>query len=182
MHQPRPNMINLLLRFYRDRFLSRWTVLLFDIVATLIALIASIALRFNFSVDQAQRVLSLPSFIGVLGLYALGYIAIGSHKGILRHTSLDDVKKVLKSTGWGFGLAIIVTLSLSFAGAGRLFPVSILTFHFALTTLGLIGLRLVAKSIYIAGTHQKTNFQNVLIFGSGDSGIMTKNALQQEQR
>lgn len=182
MHQPRPNMINLLLRFYRDRFLSRWTVLLFDIVATLLALIASIALRFNFSVDQAQRVLSLPSFIGVLGLYALGYIAIGSHKGILRHTSLDDVKKVLKSTGWGFGLAIIVTLSLSFAGAGRLFPVSILTFHFALTTLGLIGLRLVAKSIYIAGTHQKTNFQNVLIFGSGDSGIMTKNALQQEQK
>ncbi|MDA8564731.1 polysaccharide biosynthesis protein [Schleiferiaceae bacterium] len=175
-------MINLLLRFYRDRFLSRWTVLLFDIITTLLALIASIAFRFNFSVDQAQRVLSLPSFIGVLGLYALGYIAIGSHEGILRHTSLDDVKKVLKSTGRGFGLAIIVTLSLSFAGAGRLFPVSILTFHFALTTLGLIGLRLVAKSIYIAGTHQKTNFQNVLIFGSGDSGIMTKNALQQEQK
>ncbi|MDA7805500.1 polysaccharide biosynthesis protein [Schleiferiaceae bacterium] len=175
-------MINQLLRFYRDRLLSRWIVLLFDVVATLLALIASIALRFNFSVDQAQRVLSLPSFIGVLGLYALGYIAIGSHKGILRHTSLDDVKKVLKSTGWGFGLSIMVTLSLSFAGAGRLFPVSILTFHYALTTLGLIGLRLVAKSIYIAGTHQKTNFQNVLIFGSGDSGIMTKNALQQEQK
>ena len=141
-----------------------------------------IALRFNFSVDQAQRVLNLPSFIGVLALYTFGYIAIGSHKGILRHTSLDDVKKVLKSTGWGFGLAMIVTLNLSFAGAGRLFPVSILTFHFTLTTLGLIGLRLVAKSIYIAGTHQKSNFQNVLILGSGDSGIMTKNALQQEQK
>jgi len=175
-------MINLVLRFYRDRFLSRWTVLLFDVITTLLALIASIALRFNFSVDQAQRVLNLPSFIGVLALYTFGFIAVGSHKGILRHTSLDDVKKVLKSTGWGFSLAIIVTLSLSFAGAGRLFPVSILTFHFALTTLGLIGLRLVAKSIYIAGTHQKTNFQNVLIFGSGDSGIMTKNALQQEQK
>jgi len=175
-------MINLVLRFYRDRFLSRWTVLLFDVITTLLALIASIALRFNFSVDQAQRVLNLPSFIGVLALYTFGFIAVGSHKGILRHTSLDDVKKVLKSTGWGFSLAIIVTLSLSFAGAGRLFPVSILTFHFALTTLGLIGLRLVAKSIYITGTHQKTNFQNVLIFGSGDSGIMTKNALQQEQK
>jgi len=182
MCQPRPNMFNLLLRFYRDRLLSRWTVLLFDVITTLLGLIASIALRFNLSVDQAQRVLNLPSFIGVLALYTLGYITVGSHKGILRHTSLDDVKKVLKSTGWGFGLAMIVTLSLSFAGTSRLFPVSILTFHFALTTLGLIGLRLVAKSIYIAGTHQKTNFQNVLIFGSGDSGIMTKNALQQEQK
>ena len=182
MHQPKPIMINLLLRFYRDRFLSRWTVLLFDVITTLLALIASIALRFNFSVDQAQRVLNLPSFIGVLALFTFGYIAVGSHKGILRHTSLDDVKKVLKSTGLGFGLAMIVTLSLSFAGAGRLFPISILTFHFALTTLGLIGLRLIAKSIYITGTHQKANFQNVLIFGSGDGGIMTKNALQQEQK
>jgi FlaA1/EpsC-like NDP-sugar epimerase len=175
-------MINLLLRFYRDRFLSRWTVLLFDVITTLLALIASIAFRFNFSVDQAQRVLNLPSFIGVLAIYTFGYIAIGSHKGILRHTSLDDVKKVLKSTGWGFGLAVIGNLSLSFAGTGRLFPVSIITFHFALTTLGLIGLRLVAISIYIAGTHQKSNLKNVLIFGSGDSGIITKNALQQDQK
>ena len=182
MDQPLPKMINLLLRFYRDRFLSRWTVLLFDVIATLSALIASIALRFNFSIDQSQRVLNLPSFVGVMAFYTFGFIAIGSHKGILRHTSLDDVKKVLKATFIGFILAFIVSLNLSLAGAGRLFPISILSFHFTLTTIALIGLRLVAKSIYIAGTHQKTEFQNVLIFGSGDSGIMTKNALQQEQK
>ena len=175
-------MFTLLLRFYRDRFLSRWTVLFFDVTATLIALIASIAFRFNFSVDQAQRVLNLPSFIGVLTLYTSGYIAIGSHKGILRHTSLDDVKKVLKGTLWGFTLALVVTANLYYSGVGRLFPISILSFHFTLTTLALIGLRLVAKSIYIAGTHQKTDYQNVLVIGCGDSGIMTKNALHQEQK
>ena len=175
-------MFTLLLRFYRDRFLSRWTVLFFDVTATLAALIVSIAFRFNFSVDQAQRVLNLPSFIGVLALYSFSYAAVGSHKGILRHTSLDDVKKVLKATAGGLLLTLIVTANLHFAGIGRLFPVSILSFHFALTTLALIGLRLVAKSIYIAGTHQKSDYDNVLIFGCGDSGIMTKNALQQEQR
>lgn len=115
-------------------------------------------------------------------MYSVAYIFVGSHKGILRHTSLDDVKKVLKSTTWGFALAMIVTVNLHYAGVGRLFPISILSFHFALTTLALIGLRLVAKSIYIAGTHQKTDYENVLIFGCGDSGIMTKNALQQEQK
>ena len=177
MDQPIPKMITLLLRFYSDRFLSRWTVLFFDVTATLLALVVSIAFRFNFSVDQAQRVLNLPSFIAVLLLYSLAYIFVGSHKGILRHTSLDDVKKVLKSTIWGFAQAMIVTAILYYAGLGRLFPISILSFHFALSTLALIGLRLVAKSIYIAGTHQKTDYENVLIFGCGDSGIMTKNAL-----
>ena len=175
-------MITLLLRLYRDKFLSRWTVLFFDLTATLLALIASIALRFNFSVDQAQRVLNIYSFIAVLALYSIAYLFIGSYKGILRHTSLEDVTKVLKSTSLGFTVGLSVTVFLQIIGLGRLFPISILSFHFALSTLALIGLRLVAKSIYIAGTHQKTDYENVLIFGSGDSGIMTKNALQQEQK
>ena len=175
-------MFTLLLRFYRDKFLSRWTVLFFDLTATLLTLVASIAIRFNLSLDHAQRVLNLPSFLAVLGLYSIGYIFTGSHKGILRHTSLDDVKKVLNATIMGFALALLVTAGLYFAGLGRLFPISILSFHFTLSTLALIGLRLVAKSIYIAGTHQKSDHDNVLIFGCGDSGIMTKNALQQEQK
>ena len=175
-------MITLLLRLYRDRFISRWTVLFFDVTATLLALVVSIAIRFNFSVDQAQRILNLSSFVTVLTIYSVAYLFIGSHKGILRHTSLEDVKKVLKSTAFGLTVVLSVTFLLQLIGFGRLFPVSILTFHFTLSTLALIGLRLVAKSIYIAGTHQKTDYENVLIFGCGDSGIMTKNALQQEQK
>ena len=175
-------MLKLLLRFYRDRFLSRWTVLLFDIVTTLLALIVSIAIRFNFSVDESQRVLNLPSFITLLAIYGTSYLFVGSHKGILRHTSLDDVKRVLQSTGIGFGMSFLIVAAQYFVGIDRFFPISIISFHFTLSTLGLIGLRLVAKSIYIAGTNQKTDLQNVLIFGCGDSGIMTKNALQQEQK
>jgi FlaA1/EpsC-like NDP-sugar epimerase len=152
-------MITLLLRFYRDRFLSRWTVLFFDVTATLVVLVASIAFKFNFSVDQSQRVLILPSFVAILLLYSLAYIFVGSHKCILRHTSLDDVKKVLKSTTLGLALAMIVTLNLHYASVGRLFPISILSFHFALSTLALIRLRLVAKRIYTAGTYQKSEFE-----------------------
>lgn len=175
-------MLKLLLRFYRDRFLSRWTVLLFDIVTTLLALIVSIAIRFNFSVDEAQRVLNLTSFVTLLAIYGTSYLFVGSHKGILRHTSLDDVKRVLQSTGIGFGMSFLIVAAQYVGGLDRFFPISIISFHFTLSTLGLIGLRLVAKSIYIAGTNQKTDLQNVLIFGCGDSGIMTKNALQQEQK
>jgi FlaA1/EpsC-like NDP-sugar epimerase len=174
-------MFTRLLRLYRDRFLSRWTVLFFDLTATLIALIASIAIRFNFSVDSAQRVLNIYSFTGVLVLYCFGYILIGGYKGILRHTSLDDVKNVLKASTSGFLLSMGITAFLVMVGLGRLFPISILSFHYALTTLALIGIRLVAKSIYLAGTQTQSDSVNLLIFGCGDSGIMTKNMLQQEQ-
>ena len=174
-------MINLLLKFYRDRFLSRWTVLFFDVAATFLALIASIAIRFNFSVDDAQRVLNIYSFTSVLALFTIAYLIIGSYRGILRHTSLDDVKNVIKASSLGFIIATVISVSLFLTDTGRLFPVSILVLPYTLTTIALIGLRLVAKSIYLAGTQTKEDSINLLIFGSGDSGIMTKNAFQQEQ-
>lgn len=175
-------MIRILLEFYKERFLSRWTVLFFDASTTLFALIGAIAVRFNFNVDDAQRVLNVNSFMWVLGIYLVSFWIIGSHRGILRHTSLDDVKNVFKATLLGYLLSLVVTSGLIFTSSGRLFPVSILTFHFTFTLFALIGLRLIVKSVYLAGTQQRKDNTNVLIFGSGDSGIMTKNALQQEQK
>lgn len=175
-------MLSVLLKFYRDRFLSRWTVLFFDVSATFLALIVAIAFRFNFSVDDAQRVLNVYSFSGVMALYTAGYLLFGSHKGILRHTSIDDVKNVLKSSAFAFLSVTVISVSAGFVFGFRLFPVSILGFHFALTFIALIGLRLAAKSIYIAGTHHSTDQVRILIFGAGDSGIMTKNAFLQERK
>ena len=174
-------MFTLLLRFYRNRFLSLWTVLFFDLTAVAIALIISIAIRFDFSVDAAQYVLNIYSFIIVLALYCIGFILIGSHRGILRHSSLEDVKNILKASTAGLILSLGLTTFLIIAGLGRLFPISILSFHYALTTLALIGLRLVAKRIYLLGTRTKSGNVNLLIFGCGNSGIMTKNAFQQDQ-
>ena len=174
-------MITLLLKFYQNRFLSRWTVLFFDLAATFLAIIAAIAIRFNFNVDEAQRVLNVSGFAGILVIYLLSFLVVGSHKGILRHTSLDDVKNVFKASLLGGLFSLVVSLFADVVLGMRLFPVSIIAFQFTLTFIALVGLRLAAKSIYIAGTKQQNNQIRVLIFGCGDSGIMTKNALQQEQ-
>ena len=174
-------MFKFLLKFYQNRFLSRWTVLFFDVAATFLAIIVAIAFRFNFSVDEAQRVLNVYSFSGILLIYLASFLIVGSHKGILRHTSLDDVKNVFKASLAGGLFSLVFSLAGDLFMGMRLFPVSIISFHFALTFIGLVGLRLAAKSVYIAGTQQQEGQINVLIFGCGDSGIMTKNALQQEQ-
>ena len=129
-YQTKPFMLNLLLKIYKDRFISRWSVLFIDSIATLIALIAAILIRFNFSIDSAQRVLNVTSFIGVSTIYTLVYIFIGSHRGILRHTSLDDVKRVIKSTVFGFIATIIISICGDILIGTRLFPLSILIFHF----------------------------------------------------
>lgn len=175
-------MLKLLLRIYQDRFLSRWTVFAIDLVTVFFALLASIGLRFNFSSELAERVLHPTSFLLTTSFYALGIVIVGSHKGILRHTSLEDVRNVFKSATLGLGLTSIISFLMVLGLDTKIFPLSIIGFHYAITLVGLVGIRLAAKSIYVAGTHQKSVFENILIFGAGDSGIMTKNALQQEQK
>ena len=175
-------MFKALVKFYQDRFLSRWTVLFIDAAATLLALIVSIGIRFNFNLDEAQRALDRFSFISVLAIYVTAYFVFGSYKGILRHTSLDDVKNVFKSSLFGGSVTLILSILSQYLLGNRFYPVSILVLHYALTFIALLGLRLAAKSVYLAGTQTKNESLNIIIFGCGDSGIMTKIALQQEQK
>ena len=146
----------------------------------LFTIISAIAFRFSFEFDEAQRVVNFYSFLGVLSIYLGSYLFVGSHKGILRHTSVDDVIKVFKATILGVLGSVVFSLGSSFLFDFRLFPVSILAFHFSITFIALVGIRLAAKSVYIAGTHKHDDQWDY--FGCGDSGIMTKNALQQEQK
>ena len=175
-------MFRILLTFYQNRFLSRWTVLLFDLSASFLAICVAIAFRFSFQFEEAQRVLHLHSFIGILLVYLCAFLIVGSHKGILRHTSVADVKNVFKASLYGgIGSMFFSIVGLSIFEI-RLFPLSIIAFHFSITFLALVGIRLAAKSVYIAGTQNHEKRERVIVFGCGDSGIMTKNALQQEQK
>ena len=158
-------MFSILLKFYQNRFLSRWSVLFFDLFATFFTIISAIAFRFSFQLDEAQRVVNFYSFLGVLSIYLGSYLFVGSHKGILRHTSIDDVKKVFKATILGVLGSVVFSLGSSFLFDFRLFPVSILAFHFSITFIALVGIRLAAKSVYIAGTHKHDDQIRTIIFG-----------------
>lgn len=173
-------MFKMFLKYYQDRFLSRWTVFFFDLSATFFSLIVAL-FSLNFRDFRVQSEHDLISLATVILVYGFAYLLIGSYKGILRHTSVDDVLKVLKAVFLGGLVSLIVSLFYSTIYGANIFPISTISFHFTLTFIALVGLRLAAKSIYIAGTYHNINQIRVVIFGCGDSGLMTKNAIQQEQ-
>lgn len=176
------SMLNQLIKIYKNKFLSRWTVLVIDSGVTSFALVASIAIRFNFSVDLAQRALEFQHLALIIFSYILAFLFIGSYRGILRHTSLDDVRNVFKSSLLGLSFTL-AAFTASFIIDLILFPeIGLLIFHFALTLAGLIFIRLAAKSVFVVTAGRNTSQVNVLIFGCGDNGIMTKNALQQDKK
>ena len=104
-------MIKLLFSFYQNRFLSRFLVLLIDVLATGLSLVIAITFRFGFNLDAAQNIINFQTLIVVLLFYLISFLSLGSYKGIIRHTSVEDIKKVLLASAIG-GMACI-TFSLS---------------------------------------------------------------------
>ena len=111
----------------------------------------------------------------ILIAYALGFLLLGTHKRVVRYTSLRDLFGVLKACLLGFFLA---TLFLLINPASQKLPTFFLFFiHFGATLLCLSFLRILYKQFYknyvMLGKHKN----RALIFGAGNLGVQTYSSI-----
>ncbi len=172
-------MLNKLINQIRNSniYTSKWIVLSIDILIVLQSFVIANALFYNFKIYLFSSFVfyQLP-FIFIFTL--ISFLVIGSYKGIVRHTSINDAFNIFKS-------AMILTISAvlfvyiyrnsdtNFYKPYIPHSISILLIHFLLNLIILISSRFIFKRIYerlILGYNPKTN---ILIYGAGDSGLIT---------
>ena len=161
-----------------QRYASKWLVFCIDLTIVLITLFSAYLIRFNFTLnfDTQQFFVQLP-FMAIVA--ATSFLVVGSHKSVIRHTGFTDVVNVFKSvvliaTIASVGVFINRTTSLM---PNFTIPFSIIVIHSLLSFVALAGSRLIFKLGY---NYLKCKFKtskNILIYGAGDSGIITYNAL-----
>ena len=172
-------MIRKFLLRYSNRFVSRYTILVIDLLIVVFSLAAAYLIRFNFEISQVNS-WRLPTFIPVVALISLVAFAFSrSFVGIIRHTSTDDVIRIFKAVA----LIFISLIALNFLillyqwPFDKVLPLSIIII-FGLTSLFLmIFIRLLAKVIWINLVKGRRKTTNVIIYGAGKAGILTKNSL-----
>ncbi|MGQ9921339.1 MAG: sugar transferase [Desulfobacca sp.] len=110
------------------------------------------------------------------------FISMGFYLVLIRHLSLDDLKKVIQGVALASGAFIVVAYLLGLISG---YPRSVFVIDwFCLTTL-LVGYRALAKKLYL---HYKrppgtdTVKTPVLIWGAGDCGELCLRFLQKEQQ
>jgi FlaA1/EpsC-like NDP-sugar epimerase len=169
-----PNLIIRLLKNHASPSL----VLAIDLVMVGVAYLLAYLIRFelSFNIDFTDLA-SQAVFMVVLGL--LSYILLGSYKGIIRETSVKDAVKVLNAN--------ILLLAIALALAGYLntlldmgvfhIPVSVLIIHFLILTVMMVVSRFVFKYLFSSLKTTRDNLKNTLIYGAGDSGIVTLQAI-----
>ncbi len=165
----------------------RWIIILVDLLLSTFALLFAYLIRFDLKADAeliSQEWYVLSKSIGIY--YAVKLIVFAAfkiHKGLVRHTSTEDIQRIFLA---------VLTCSLIYLGLGFvrvyffdkffLFPTSVLILEAFATFLFMIGSRFTVKLWHLESLKSKQNEVNVVIYGAGISGLITKRTIEKDPR
>lgn len=175
--------VNQIFSRYTGTYASKWLVLSIDMCIVIIAFFIAWVVRFNFQVGQMSIFEVTNSFYFVALIYLIYFLLFKSYVGVIRHTSMYDTIKIIQATSAAAITIFLVVLTYKYVTEQSSYPIpsSIILIHALLTIFMLISARIVFKAAFITlvgmGDGEK---RNVLIYGAGQSGIITLNTLSQD--
>ncbi len=176
-------MLMKLLHKISNKYASKWLVLVFDLCIVVFTFFIAYLIRFNFSLAFNFTLMTkqLP-FVIVAAL--ISFLAVGSHKGVVRFTGYKDVINLIIGVNILATLLIISTFFSRKFHFDNTFNISgaIIYIHLLLNILLLVGSKLVIKSIYNNLQQDFKTQTNVLIYGAGNSGLVTYDAISNDPK
>jgi FlaA1/EpsC-like NDP-sugar epimerase len=165
----------------------RWIIILTDLLISFLSLVLAFLIRFDVytSEDKLYKELniilySIPVFFIVKGTV---FYLFQIHKGLVRHTSSYDVRRITVAgavcTFLFFALGLVRYF---FIDDYFLFPTSVLITEFLIGTFLMIGARFIVKLYYLESIKRSETKKRVLIYGAGVSGLITKRTIEKDVR
>jgi FlaA1/EpsC-like NDP-sugar epimerase len=158
----------------------RWIIFLIDIGVVVFSFFAAYMLRFDFSIPPSEiPQLKNGALIFIL-IRAISFFIAKTYSGIIRYTSTEDAVRIALTIASGSILFCVFNL-IGFSTNEKYFlPFTIIFIEFLLTVFFMISLRLGVKMIYLEISNPSKNKNNVVIYGAGKSGIITKRTLDRD--
>ncbi len=156
------------------KIMPRWIIVLIDLCLFLFAVVIGYLLRFNFdfsAIADSNVRTGIPLFT-IAGLVATGITK--SYSGIIRYTGFQDASRVFTTVTFA---AIICVVSNIFNGT-YLIPYSVLAIAYMASMVLLINYRVVVKYIFAFYGRIRSQISNVIIFGAGESGQITRDIFE----
>jgi len=173
-------LLTILLLKIKKNFVSRWLVLAIDTILLLSSIVFAIIMASNFQLGKISGYLIAFSMPLVAAVYFLSFLIHKSYFGVIRHTSIADIWRIVKANSFAlFGLSFILYVSKYFHVYWiEHTPLSFFIVHFFVATFLLIVSRFIFKTVYFELIQAKnTEKKKVLIYGAGRLGLLTKHSL-----
>lgn len=164
--------------------LPRWSILIIDTFICAFALSLSFFIRFYFEKDamSIEDKQNLPyDFIIVLGIRFISFFISKTYKGVVRYTSSRDTMRIFAVVLIGSAIIMCANIIARFFIIGMYFiPTSVLIIDGLVTLFLMITSRLAVKALYFESKNPTREKINVIIFGAGEAGIITKRTLDRD--
>lgn len=162
---------------YNLRILPRWVIILIDLGFIGFSAVIAYLLRFNFDFPEIQDNRFLSGILLTVSCGLISIIVTGSHQGIIRYTGIQDGVRIFFTVILNSLLICGVNL-VYFSNSGEnLIPYSVVLISFLASFLFLFNYRLLIKYIFSFYTRGVVKNSKVLIFGSGQTGLITKHVI-----
>lgn len=161
--------------------MPRWVIFFIDIGICMFSLVLAYLVRFNFSIPQLAIDEFPVVFALVLGIRAISFYISKIYQGIVKHTGSRDAQRIfIVVTSGSLAYVIINVISFNFINDKFPIPFSIIIIDYMATTFLMISLRVMFKALYFELTNPNKEKRSVIIFGAGESGIITKRTLDRD--
>lgn len=175
---------------YAPKSFSKWLVLLFDCCIFFASFWMYVFIKYIYHIDNFSVIgkiihIEFIHFIPLFIIFLINVFIFGSYQGLVRYSGFSDIKKLAYVSMSTFVLAFM-TKSIAI----RYLPLELIhkwfvshtevVFISMLTFLIMTLSRLIIRRIYNENITHKHEVVNTIIYGAGDAGIITKNALEHD--
>jgi FlaA1/EpsC-like NDP-sugar epimerase len=162
--------------------LPRWSILFIDTFICAFALSLAFVLRFDFDSIPQTDARNLPfDFLIVLAVRFVSFALSKIYKGVVRYTSSRDTIRIFSVIISGSVFLFLLNLVSLYVFLGRSFiPNSVIIIDALVTLFLMISSRLAVKALYSEIKNPAKEKMNVIIYGAGESGIITKRTLDRD--
>ncbi len=164
-----------------QRNMPRWIIFFIDMGICLFSLALAYLVRYNFSLP-AVVIGSFPMVFGlVLGIRAVSFYISKTYQGIVKHTGSKDSQRIFIVITAGSLLYVLINVITAYFINGTFpIPFSIIIIDYMASAFLMISLRVMFKSLYFELVSPYKEKSSVIIFGAGESGIITKRTLDRD--
>ena len=165
----------------------RWIIILIDVFISALSLLLAYLIRFDIMADTAVwqeewQVLS-KSLIYFFAIRIIVFFLFGIHKGIIRHTSTADFRRLFIAITTTSLLFFAFSLVRFYAIDGfYLFPISVLVIEYVFCVFLATMSRFTIKLWYLETIKGSGEQVNVMIYGAGISGLIAKRTIEKDIR
>lgn len=160
---------------------SRWVVLLIDIILVGQSFILAYLIVFNFQLNFQQfGFFAQLILVSVVSLAC--FLIVGSYRGTVRQTGMKDAQNIFYAVSLLFIALVLITLVDRNYNITERFavPFRVLIVNYLLNIIFLIASRYIFKRFVQRVLAEYKPPKNTLIYGAGDSGMLTYSAINSD--